>query len=303
MQTHLIEPSVPRWEKDSLGRWRLFLVKRASPLTKRTHSMLWTSASKSLLCCPLVLLRISVHWRRKAGSLKGTGFPGRFILAKRSQEAPVFCLPSELPEKSKDGTAQGVSSPLWASFKLLLQWPKLCSQSRREKAIEKEVPSHILGIKSSQQARRGKCVFVCVWVCTCVHDVWTALQSHQPEAQHQPGGLCAGQEADGSPARMGWAWRGLEVKIHHAALEHAKINYQARQSSIWATMVNSDQEDPPQTIYPLPSKGNRPKRKLCDEQWFELLSKHLFPATELWNTFSVCSEGMCTPAFLWVIWH
>lgn len=136
-------------------------------------------------------------------------------------------------------------------------------QSEQEgKAIEKEVPSHILGIKSSQQASRGKCVSVC----TCVHDVWTALQSHQPEAQHQPGGLCAGQEADGSPARTGWAWRGLEVKIHHAALEHAKINYQARQNSIWATMVNSDQEDPPQMIYPLPSRGNRPKRQLWDEQ-------------------------------------
>lgn len=49
------------------------------------------------------------------------------------------------------------------------------------------------------------------------------------------------------------------------ALEHAKINYQARQSSSWAAMLNSDQAGLPQTIYPPPSKGNRPKRQLGDE--------------------------------------
>lgn len=164
-----------------------------------------------------------------------------------------------------------------------------------EKAIEKGVQSHTLGIKSSQQASRGKYVSVCA--CACEHDARTARSLSN--LKHGTNRVAYGQGKKPTALLLGWGGRGDPPRT----LEHAKINYQARQSSIWATMVNSDQEGPPQTIYPPPSKGNSPKRQLGDKHWFELLSKHLFPTTELWSTFSIRSEGTCTPAFLWVIWH
>lgn len=202
-------------------------------------------------------------WRRKAGLLKSTGFPGRFILAKRSQEAPISCLPSDQPEKSKDGTAQGASSPLLASFKFLLQRPKLCSQSRREKAIGKGVPSHTLGIKSSQQASRGKYECVCVRVLVSMN---RRLLCSLSSLKHSTNRVA--WEQGKKPTDLLPGWGGVEgpgSKDRPCTLEHAKINYQARQSSIRATMVNSDQEGPPQTIYPPPSKGNSPKRQLGDK--------------------------------------
>lgn len=94
-------------------------------------------------------------------------FPGQLILAKRNQEALIFCLSyNEGSNHQKKKKRQR----LLCSVELLtscsqFQVPFAGSQGKGGEwginAIEKRSPSHITGIKSfSQRAGRGKCLCV-----------------------------------------------------------------------------------------------------------------------------------------------
>lgn len=83
-------------------------------------------------------------------------------------------------------------------------------QSEQEgKGHRKRSPNSYSRNKELPAGKQRK-VCECVRARTCEHDAQTALQPQRPEAQHQPGGLGAGQETNSPTARMGWgggAWK------------------------------------------------------------------------------------------------
>lgn len=142
MQAHRTEPQCPAWGRTHLvAKFMGTLVKRASPLTKGPPMSLGPELPRALGAPHLFSFPGLCAGEEENMGEKNTVFSGQFTGARRTQVPSSACLLREGGKnpKSKGCSVRRASSPLLANFKFFLQRPRLGSQGKREKAIEKGV--------------------------------------------------------------------------------------------------------------------------------------------------------------------